>query len=309
MRIAVFGAGGVGGYFGGRLAASGADVSFVARGAHLAAIRAKGLKVTSPQGDVHVPNPKATDRPAEIGPVDVVLFAPKLYDCESAAEAAKPLVGEGTAVVSLLNGVDATDRMIPILGREHVCGGVAYISAAIAEPGVVAHHGMLAQLAFGELDGRRSDRLEGLLAACERAGVDAKLRDNITFWIWAKFAMLAPMAAVTAMTRLPVGPIRSDPDGRRLIVDAIAEVAAVAKARGVELGDDVVERTMKTIDAMPAATKASMLFDLERGNRLEVEWLSGAVWRLGREAGIETPVHRVAYAALKPYANGAPKLA
>jgi 2-dehydropantoate 2-reductase len=307
MRIAVMGTGGVGGYFGGRLAASGADVSFIARGAHLAAIRANGLRLRSEAGDAHVANARATDRPAEIGPVDVVLFAPKLYDCESAAEAARPLVGPDTAVISVLNGVDAVDRMIPILGREHVCGGVAYISAAIAEPGVIAHYGRNAQLAFGELDGRPSPRLQGFLAACEKAGVDAKLRDDIQRWIWSKFAMLAPFAAATAMTRQPIGPIRSDPDGRRLLADAVAEVAAVAKARGVDLGGDAVERTMKAIDAVPASMKASMLFDLERGNRLEVEWLSGAVWRLGREAGIDTPVHRVAYAALKPFAAGAPK--
>jgi 2-dehydropantoate 2-reductase len=307
MRIVVFGTGGVGGYFGGRLAASGADVSFIARGPHLAAIRANGLKVASPLGDVLVKPARATDSPAEIGPVDAVLFAPKLYDCESAAEAAKPLVGPGTVVISVLNGVDATDRMIPILGREHVAGGVAYISAAIAEPGVIAHYGRNAQMAFGELDGSRSERLQGFLAACEKAGIDAQLRDNIQWWIWGKFAMLAPFAAATAMTRQPIGPIRGDADGRRLLTDAIAEVAAVAKARGVDLGPDAVERTMKNIDAVPASMKASMLFDLERGNRLEVEWLSGAVWRLGREAGIETPVHRVAYAALKPFANGAPK--
>lgn len=309
MRIAVFGTGGVGGYFGGRLAASGADVSFIARGAHLAAIQERGLKITSPLGDAHVANARATDRPAEIGPVDVVLFAPKLYDCESAAEAARPLVGPGTAVVSLLNGVDATDRMIPILGREHVCGGVAYISAAIAEPGVIAHYGRNAQIAFGELGGGKSVRLERLLDACGEAGVNANLRENIEWWIWAKFAMLAPMAAATAMTRLPIGPIRSDPDGRRLLHDAIAEVVAVARAKGVELGEDTVERTLKGLDGLPADMKASMLFDLERGNRLEVEWLSGAVWRLGREAGVDTPVHRVAYAALKPFAQGTPKTA
>lgn len=309
MRIAVLGTGGVGGYFGGRLAASGADVSFIARGPHLAAIRANGLKIKSPLGDAHVANARATDQPAEIGPVDVVLFAPKLYDCESAAEAARLLVGPGTAVVSLLNGVDATDRMIPILGREHVCGGVAYISAAIAEPGVIAHYGRNAQIAFGELDGGKSERLERLLAVCQQAGVAANHREDIRWWIWAKFAMLAPMAAATAMMRLPIGPIRSDPDTRRLLTDAIVEVVAVAKAKGVDLGADAVERTLKTIDAMPADMKASMLFDLERGNRLEVEWLSGAVWRLGQAAGIETPVHRVAYAALKPFAGGAPKRA
>jgi len=307
MRIAVMGTGGVGGYFGGRLAAGGADVSFIARGAHLAAIRANGLRVRSDLGDVHVAKARATDSPAEIGPVDVVLFAPKLYDCESAAEAAKPLVGPATAVISVLNGVDAADRLSPILGSDRICGGVVYISAAIAEPGVIAHYGRNAQMAFGELDGRPSERLRGFLAACEKAGIDAKLRDNIQWWIWSKFAMLAPMSAATATMRQAIGPIRSDPDGRRLLNDAIAEVVAVAKARGVDLGDDAVERTMKNVDALPATMKASMLFDLERGNRLEVEWLSGAVWRLGREDGLETPTHRVAYAALKPFAAGAPR--
>jgi 2-dehydropantoate 2-reductase len=303
MKIAVMGTGGVGGYFGAHLAAAGLDVGFIARGVHLAAIRKGGLRLKSPNGDLRIADAKASDDPAEIGPVDVVLFATKLWDVESAGALCKPLLGPETAVISLLNGIDSEERLLPILGAEHVVGGVAYISATIAEPGLVRHFAMSPAIAFGELDGRPSPRLKAFQQAAAAAGVDARYSEDIWGLIWNKFVFLASMAGVTALTRQSIGPIREDPDMRRLFADAIAEVIAVADARGVNHGASV-ERIMTMVDGMVPTAKASMLMDLEKGNRLEVEWLSGTVVKVGEALGVPTPVHRVIVAALKPFAMG-----
>ncbi len=308
MKVAVMGCGGVGGYFGARLAAAGCDVAFIARGTHLDAIRTSGLRVRSPLGDVHVAPARATAEPADIGPVDIVLFATKLYDTESAGRACAPLLGPDTAVISLLNGVDSEDELAAMLGPAHVAGGVAYISAAIAEPGVIEHHGSFARMAFGERDGQRSRRLAAFLDTATAAGIDAHLSDDIEAAIWAKFVFLASFAAVTALTRLPIGPIRDVPQTLALLEDAVAEAIAVARAKGVELGADAARKSLETIDGLPGHMKSSMLVDLERGNRLELDWLSGAVCRLGADLGVATPVHRTTLAALKPYAAGTPRL-
>ena len=308
MKIAMMGSGGVGGYFGARLTDAGNDVAFIARGAQLDAIRKRGLSVRSPHGDVMVQPNVATDDPHEVGPVDIVLFATKLYDTGSAGELCKPLVGDDTAVISLQNGVDAEDQLTRILGESHVAGGVARISAAIAEPGVIEHYSAeFANISFGETDGRESERLSAFLAVAKAAGIDAYLSDHITVEIWQKFVMLATMSAITALTRLPIGPIRDDPRSRQLLHEAVREVVAVAKARGIRLGDDASDKTIHQLGKLPPAMKASMLMDLERGKRLEVEWLSGAVYRMGKELGVETPVHRVALAALAPFTNGTPE--
>lgn len=304
MKIVVMGTGGVGGYFGGRLAAAGADVSFIARGAHLAAIRDSGLRIESPLGDAHLTDVGATDDPAEIGPVDLVVFATKLYDVESAGNLCKPLIGENTLVVSFLNGVDSEEALASILGDSHVAGGVAYISAEIGEPGLIRHHSQFARLVFGTMDGSASPLLEQFLQLCQTAGIDAALEADIAVPIWRKFALLASLAAVTCLTRLPIGPIRDEPASWRMAQDAIREVVAVAKAVGVDIGDDAVDATIKTMSGLPDGMKASMLFDLERGNRLEVDWLSGTVFRLARAHDLDVPVHRVAYAALRPYVDG-----
>lgn len=303
MRIAVMGTGGVGGYFGAQLAAGGLDVYFIARGAHLAAIRKDGLKVVSAGGDKLIRPAQASDDPAEIGQVDVVLFATKLWDVESAGALCRPLLGPETAVLSLLNGIDSEERLIPILGPEHVVGGVAYISAGIAEPGVVQHFALSPAIAFGELDGRRSARLDAFDESARAAGIDARYSDDIQRLIWDKFIFLAAMAGVTALSRQPIGPIREDPDLRRLLGDAIDEVLAVARATGVACG---VERDglISMVDGMAPGAKSSLLMDLEKGNRLEVAWLSGAVARLGDELGVATPAHRAIWAALKPFAEG-----
>lgn len=309
MKIAVMGSGGVGGYFGARLAATGNDVTFIARGAHLAAIKNQGLQVRSPRGDIHIHPAKASDDPSAVGPVDIVLFATKLYDTESAGELCKSFIGADTAVISLLNGVDSEEQLSRILGPRNVVGGVARISAELTDPGVIQHHSNFASIEFGELDGRRSDRLQKFLSAAQEAGIDAQLSDDINAAIWQKFILLASFSAITALTRLPAGTIRDNPETWKLVEATAREAGAVAQAQGVKLAANAVDDIVQTIHKLPDALKASMLVDLERGNRLELEWLSGAVCRMGRKLGIETPVHCVVLAALLPYASGRPKSA
>ncbi|UCH74678.1 MAG: 2-dehydropantoate 2-reductase [Rhodospirillales bacterium] len=304
MKIAVLGAGGVGGYFGARLAQSGADVTFIARGAHGAAIRETGLKVFSPNGDVLVQPAKATDDPARLGPVDAVMFCVKLWDVESAAAACRPLVGPDTAVISFQNGVDAEERIAGILGAQHAVGGVAAIAALIEAPGVIRHTGTMAWLKYGELDGRASPRIEAFDAACRAAGIEASISPDITAEIWRKFAFLAPMAGATAATRMSIGPILADPDTRQLFTDLIAETVAVGRARGARLEDSLEAKQLAFAEGLPAEMKASMLGDLERGNRLELPWLTGAVVRLGKELGVPTPVSALIHAVLKLHAEG-----
>lgn len=304
LRIAVMGTGGVGGYFGARLAEVGYALYFIARDAHLAALRQNGLLLRSMLGDAHVVGATATDNPAEIGPVDVVMFTVKLYDTESAAALCKPLVGPDTVVISFLNGIDSEQALGCVVGDEHVAGGVARISASIESPGVIAHHGEFASLEFGELDGGESERLARFLAACEDAGIQARMSPTIVQSIWRKFVFLSSFAAVTTLTRLPIGPIRDSPPTFSLFERAVHEVVAVADAKGVELAHDEADKVIKFTREMDGDIKASMLVDLERNRRLEVEWLSGAVVRLGLELGIATPVHEMVLAALLPHALG-----
>ena len=306
MKIAVMGSGGVGGYFGARLAAAGSDVTFIARGAHLAAIESRGLQIRSPLGDVHIHPAAACDDPSGVGPVDIVLFATKLYDRQIAGELCKPFIGTDTAVISLLNGVDSEDQLGRILGPQHVVGGVARISAEIAEPGVIRHHSNFASIEFGEFDGRRSDRLQAFLGAAEEARIDAQLCDDINAAIWRKFIMLASFSAITTLTRLAAGPIRDNPESWKLMQAAADETGAVARARGVRLAENAVDNIVGVIRMLPRTMKSSMLMDLERGNRLELEWLSGEVCRAGSKTGVDTPVHRVVLAALSPFAAGEP---
>ena len=306
MKIAVMGSGGVGGYFGARLAAAGSDVTFIARGAHLAAIESRGLQIRSPLGDVHIHPAAACDDPSGVGPVDIVLFATKLYDRQIAGELCKPFIGTDTAVISLLNGVDSEDQLGRILGPQHVGGGVARISAEIAEPGVIRHHSNFASIEFGEFDGRRSDRLQAFLGAAEEARIDAQLCDDINAAIWRKFIMLASFSAITTLTRLAAGPIRDNPESWKLMQAAANETGAVARARGVRLAENAVDNIVGIIRMLPRTMKSSMLMDLERGNRLELEWLSGEVCRAGSKTGVDTPVHRVVLAALSPFAAGEP---
>jgi len=305
MRIAIVGSGGVGGYFGARLAAAGSDVTFIARGAHLEAMRARGLRVESPNGNLHVHRVTATDDPRTIGAVDAVLFAVKLYDVESAAAMLPPLLGTDTIVVPLQNGVDSIGMLKRVVGASHVGGGVAYVAAVIDEPGLIRHTAM-DQLIFGELDGRRTPRLEQLLRACEAAGFHATLSERIELDIWSKFVRLAVFSGMTAVTRSPLGPLRDDPDLWAMFQAAILEAMAVARANGVTLPAAVFDEIATMAQSLPPGAKSSMLEDLERGRRLELPWLSGAVVRLGREHEVDTPIHRFIATVLKPHVDGRP---
>jgi 2-dehydropantoate 2-reductase len=304
VRIAIVGTGGLGGYFGGRLAAAGANVSFLARGAHLEALRANGLRIESPKGNVHVHRVDATDDPAAIGPVDVVLFAVKLYDVEAALGLLEPLVGPGTAVIPFQNGVEAVSLIEGAVGREHTCGGTAYVAAVVAEPGVIRHTAM-DHMIFGELDGSRSPRLSALLEVCGPAGFQATISQDIGVDIWAKFVRLTVFSGMTTVTRRPIGAVVADPELTAMAMAALREGAAVAAAKKVALPGDLVDNAKTALAAMPPQSKSSMLEDLERGRRLELPWLSGAIVRIGREVGVETPVHRFIAAVLGPYVGGA----
>jgi 2-dehydropantoate 2-reductase len=305
MKIAVMAAGGVGGYFGARLAAAGEDVHFIARGAHLAALRANGLSLKSANGDLHLQSVHATDDPAQIGPVDIVIFAVKQYDTESAARLIKPLIGADTAAITLQNGMDRDERLRAVLGRDHVIDGAAYIGAAgAASPGVISHVGKVARIIFGEADGAPSARGERFLAACKNAGIDATLSTEIAKELWRKFAFLSAFSGVSSVIRKSIGAIGGDPDTRKLFGDALVEAVAVARAKGIDLGADYLAQQVNFADRVPPETKSSMQMDLEASRRLELDWLSGAVARIGDELSVPTPIHHFIYAALKLYAGG-----
>ena len=303
MKIVVFGSGGVGGYFGGRLAAAGAAVSFVARGSHLAAMRQNGLRIESPKGDLTLPSVNATDDPRAIGPVDAVLLTVKMYDVDEAAATLPPLIGPNTVVVTLQNGVEAVDMVAGHVGRDHVAGGVAYVAAVIDRPGVIRHTA-LDSLIFGELDGARSPRLRALAEWCAKAGFGAQLSDHIVVALWSKFARLSVFSGMTAVTRSPMGVLRSDPALFSMLEDACRETIAVGRAMGVPLPSTVMDEILAMVANLPPQAKSSMLEDLERGRRLELPWLSGAVVRLGREAGVSTPIHQFITTVLGPFVNG-----
>lgn len=303
MRIAVMGAGGVGGYFGGRLAQAGHEVSFVARGRHLEAIKAKGLALKSPLGDA-VLKVRAAQDPAALGPVEVVMFAVKLWDTESAAAQLRPLVQGGAFVIPFQNGVESIERVGKVLGAERVLGGAAYIAGRIGEPGVVVQVGTMARLRFGPVLPAQKQVAEAFDAACQDAKIDVELADDIVKILWEKFVLLVALSAATTVTRKPVGVVRADADMRWLFESCMRETWALGRKRGVKLADDLVEQTMKFADGLPPEMKASMLGDLEAGGRLEVPWLSGAVARMSRDAGLQAPVNRAVLAALKPYADG-----
>lgn len=300
MRVAIFGTGGAGGYFGARLFQCGEDVAFVARGAHLHAIRERGLRVESISGDVHVQPARATDRPAEIGPVDWVICGVKAWQVADAAEAMRPLMGPGTAVLPLQNGVEAADQLAAVLGREHVVGGAAWIASHVAAPGVIRHIGVEPRVVLGELDGRASARVEALRDALARAGARAELSADMRGVMWAKLVFIAAVSGVGAVTRAPVGESRALPETRRLLLAALEETAAVARAHGVALAPDVVATTLGFIDQLAPHTTASMQRDVAEGRPSELEAQNGAVARLGRAVGVPTPAHDFIYAALLP---------
>lgn len=305
MRIVVMGAGGVGGYFGAYLARAGHEVAFVARGAHLEAMRRAGFRLEGPRGDIVLETVGATDDPASLdGPADVVLFAVKLYDTEAAGAAIRPVVGPGTMVVNLQNGVDGPDRLATVLGGGAVLGGAAYVSALITEPGVVSYTSDMSRIVFGELDGRVSDRAVAFRDACRDAGFEAEVSGDIRATLWDKFVLLATNAGLTTLLRKPAGEIYTDPEIMDLAQALMREVVAVASAEGVRTSPDIVERAVALSRSFPPGMYASMYHDLARGRRIEVESLSGLVARRGKALGVPVPHHTTVWCALKPYAGG-----
>ena len=306
MRIAVIGAGGIGAIYGASLAKAGADVTFVARGAHLAAMRERGLKIEGDRGEMHISPAQATDDPSDIGPVDIVLFCVKLWDVESAGAAIRPIIGPKTAVIPLQNGVDAHERLIPVLGREAVMGGTAFVTGSIVAPGIVRQTGTYQRMTFGELDGTISPRGKRLAELCAAAGFDGVLSPDVLVPLWDKFTMLVPLANVNALTRAPLGKYRADPDTWSLVLGSVHETVAVGRAEGINLAPDAADKAIALIRSMPDHHMTSMGNDLLRGSRLELPWFAGKVVELGRKHGVPTPVNSVVYAALKLYANGPP---
>jgi 2-dehydropantoate 2-reductase len=306
MKILIMGAGGVGGYYGARFAEAGHEVIFVARGRHRDAIAANGLEVRSARGDVAIGEANVTDDPAAAGVCDFVLVCTKLRDLEAAAQAIRPAVGPGTGVISLQNGVEKERVLIAALGRAAVMGGATQIAAVIAEPGVIEHTGAMATLIYGELARSLTERLKAFDRAARAApGFDAMLAEDIEIEIWKKFSFLAPLAGITAFHRKPIGPLRADPATRRELAALVAEAVAVGRAEGVAFGPGREAEVMDFIDGLTEAMKSSMLHDLEAGKPLELEWLTGAVCRLGRTHGVATPANDRIYAALSPFKDGA----
>lgn len=300
MRIAVFGTGGVGGYFGGRLARAGEDVHFIARGEHLRAIQTDGLRVDSILGDFIVKPAQASDEPSQVGVVDVVILGVKAWDVPNAAQAMRPMVGNQTFVVPLENGVDAPEQLASVLGKEHIMGGLCQISAFIAGPGHIRHVGIEPFVAFGELDGRPSQRAEGLLQVLEAAGVKAAIPPDIQVSMWEKFLFIATVSGLGAVTRAPADIYRSLPETRQMLIAAFEEIVALARARGVMLPEDTVEKRLAFVDNLPDGLLASMQRDILEGKPSELSSQNGAVVRMGAELGVPTPVHAFIYNCLLP---------
>ena len=308
MRFAIIGAGAVGGYYGALLARQGHDVSFVARGAHGEAIRANGLRVVGPLGDFTVKTPAETD-PTRIGPVDVVLHTVKTYDNPTAVPLIKPLLGPETSVLTLQNGVDSAEEIAAVAGERATLGGSTYIATALEEPGLIRQTGTHRRIVFGEYFNATSEptpRVKALTDIMLAADIHAEAVANSRDTIWEKFTYLAPFAAFTGAARLPIGPLWSDDYIRNLFLDAVVEVANVARAHGVTLPADHRERVFEYAIKLPPATRSSLLIDLQQGKRIEVEALQGSVVRRGAAVGVPTPIMAALYAVLKPHANGPP---
>jgi 2-dehydropantoate 2-reductase len=303
MRIAIMGSGGLGGYFGARLAQGGADVHFVARGKHLEAMRSNGLRIAGPE-PLHVPKVHATDTPAEIGVADVVMLCVKLWDTEQAIEQIRPMVGPETAIVSFQNGVLKDQYLRAAFGESQLMGGVGYIATTIEAPGVIRQTGPMQRLLFGEFDGSRSARGEALLAACLAGGIKAELSDHILREIWQKYVFLVGLSGTTTTIRKTIGPIRSHPQTRAFLHDVMHEVVAVGRAHGVALPENYAQVRLQLADDVSPEMTSSMHHDLQRGNRLEVRWLAGGVVELGKAKGVPTPLNRAIADILALHAEG-----
>lgn len=303
MRIAVMGAGGLGGYFGARLALGGAEVHFIARGRHLQALRAKGLRIVGPE-PMHVARVNATDDARAVGAVDLVMLCVKLWDTEAALEQIRPLVGRQSTVISFQNGVLKDQALRAAFGAAAVMGGVGYVAAAVDSPGVIRQTGPMQRLLFGEFDGSSSARGQAFLQACLAGGIQAELSSDIQCEIWQKFVFLAALSGATTTIRKPIGAIRGHAQTRGLLLDLMHEVVAVGRAHGVNLAADYAERRLRLADDVAPDMTSSMHHDLERGNPLEVRWLAGAVVELGRAKGVPTPLNRAIADILALHADG-----
>ena len=305
MRIAMMGSGGIGGYLGARLAAAGEDVVFIARGAHLDELRLNGLHLQSPLGDLHLRNVRATESPAGIGAVDIVIFAVKLFDTEEAAAAIVPLIGQRTRVVTMQNGIDSVETLARFVQRSQVVGGTAYISAHLERPGVIVHAGGVAQPRF-ILGGRGDSTIEAFREACSRtSGMDVQTVDDVDQAIWTKFVMLSAFSGGTSLMRSGVGPILADPESRDFMEQALDEGIAVASAAGHPMPDGYKDDVAGLWQKFPPETRSSMAKDLVLGKRLELNWLSGRIHALGEKFGVPTPAHTAVYRALHLHAGGA----
>jgi 2-dehydropantoate 2-reductase len=306
MKIAVMGSGGIGGYFGAHLALQESnDVWFIARGPHLEAIKNTGLQIRSEQGDITVFPAQATDDPAEVGPVDLIIFAVKLYGMDAAAEQCRPMVAADTGIVCLQNGIGSEERVDQILGEGHAIGGIVYAPLAIEAPGIIRHEGKFARLVLGEMSGEPSARLEKFLNACHAAGIVASASGDMKLALWEKFVFLASFAGITCLTRQPSRCMQQDSDTFELFLLAVREAIAVAQAEGVNLnGEDVLNHSTKMAQGLAENAQSSMLTDFESGKALENAWFSGKILELGRLHNIPTPVHHAFYCAMRPFQDG-----
>jgi 2-dehydropantoate 2-reductase len=306
MRIAVMGTGGTGGYFGGLLARAGEDVTFIARGDHLEAIRKNGLTIKSVlAGDFSIPA-NATNNIHDIGPVDFVLFCVKAYDNTAAAEQIRPLTGPETVVLSVQNGIDNEQQIGDVIGPEHIVGCVSYVSSTIESPGVIAQMAGPGKIVLGEMQGGTSARTEALQSMLQNSGITAELHSDIQVALWQKFLAICGVNGITALTRLPMGEILACEETRNLMRGTMEEVEAVARASGAALPGDCVDQSMDLFSSLEPSIRGSMYYDLAAGRRLELDVLNGTLVRLGGEHGIPTPINFAIYAALKPYLNGQP---
>ena len=303
MRIAIMGSGGLGGYFGARLCDGGADVHFIARGKHLQAMRADGLRLEGPT-PIHIRRVNATDDPGEVGVVDLVMLCVKLWDTEAALQQIRPLIGSDTVIISFQNGVLKDQYLRAAYDESHIMGGVGYVATTIDRPGVIRQTGPMQRLLFGEFDGSRSQRGQALLAACLAGGINAEFSENILREIWQKYVFLVALSGTTTTIRKPIGPIRENPQTRGFFLDLMREVVAVGRAHGVDLAEDYAEVRLQLTDDVAYDMTSSMHHDLERGNPLEVRWLAGGVVELGQRKGVPTPLNRAVADILALHAVG-----
>jgi 2-dehydropantoate 2-reductase len=303
MRIAVMGAGSIGGYFGGMLSKGGNQITLIARGPHLKAIRDRGLRIITDEEEFVV-HCDATDDPNEVGLVDLVLLTVKTYHNEQAAPAMLPMIGESTTVLCLQNGIDSYWAVAETVGSDKVMPGAAYIEASLPGPGVVKQTGRVVRIAFGELDGGDSERGRGIRETLEQSGIPAEFNRDIHQTLWSKFLFIATMAGVTTLSRQTMAELMPRPEWRRVIVDCMREIEAVGRASGVNLDSQIVDDTLRYIEGSLEQMHASMHADIMAGRPLELEALNGAVVRAGKAANVPTPINNVIYAMLKPYARG-----